>query len=104
MLLPVFTRALLNRIFGTKSLNLEDLRQNQAELEALESEMRTRVQRIPMTTDDPSYQNNDGFNIWAKMLLWSMGGMFSTRMATYTVYEMLGLAINLLVCPWVNER
>jgi hypothetical protein len=32
-----------------------------------------------MTPDEPSYQNNHGFNTWAKMLLWSMGGMFSSR-------------------------
>jgi hypothetical protein len=87
----VFARKLLNRIFGTESLNLDDLKETQAELESLESEMHARVRRIPMTTDEPSYQNNDGFNTWAKLLLWSMGGMCSSR-------EICGIVFSYCLC------
>lgn len=72
----MFARDLLNKTLGTSSLSLADLRHIQAMLDELETAVRARAKRFSVKSKRSTYQDNDAFNTWAKMLLWSMGDQY----------------------------
>ena len=100
----VVSRSLLNKTFGSKPMSLSDIRDTQRDLEKLERETSKRIARIPYVTLEETYENNRGFNKWARLVLSALGDQNWWLMHSPVLHRSISQAWNEFLPRYRSEE